>query len=307
MITLLLTKQIIQLFLIMFLGFMIVRMNLLKSTDSKTLSVLTVYIITPCTILNAFQIEYTPEIAKNFLLAIGSAIIIHILLYVLQRVLDPILHLKNVEKASLMFSNAGNLIIPLVTAILGEEWVIYASAFMVVQLFILWTYGKSLMEGKRSMDLKSILKNINLITCVIGLALFIFHIQLPEVIRGTVKSLGSAIGPVAMLMLGMVLAGVDIKSMVKGKRIWVISFVKMIVSPLIVLLIMKYSGLSALSAEGATILFISLMATMTPSATTITQMALLYGQEVDYASGINTITTLMCIVTMPLMAMIYYL
>ena len=70
---------------------------------------------------------------------------------------------------------------------------------------------------------------------------------------------------------------------------------------------MKYSGLASLSPQGQTVLYISLMATMTPTATTVTQMAQLYDQDVQYATAINTITTLMCIATMPLITMLYYL
>ena len=103
------------------------------------------------------------------------------------------------------------------------------------------------------------------------------------------------------------MAGLDIKTMAKDKRVWLISFVKMIVTPLIVVLIMKYSGYARLSAQGETIVFISLLATMTPTATTITQMAQLYEQNVGQATAINTITTLMCIATMPLLTMIYFM
>ena len=56
---------------------------------------------------------------------------------------------------------------------------------------------------------------------------------------------------------------------------------------------------------GQTILLITLLATITPSASTITQMAQVYGKGADYASAINVATTLLCIVTMPLMVMVY--
>ena len=307
MVAYLLGQQIIQLFLMMFCGFLLVRLNVLKASDSKTLSVLVVYLICPCTILNAFQIEYTPEAAANFMLAVGSAVVIHILLFVIVYALSTVFHFTSIEKASMIYSNAGNLIIPLVTAILGEEWVLYASAFMVVQLFILWTQGKSMVEGKKGSDLKAIVTNVNLIACVIGLVLFLLHIQLPSLLKSTVKTLGSTVGPVSMIMLGMILAGTDILSMAKGKRIWVITFLKMIAVPAAVLLIMKFSGLAKLTPQGQTILYISLLATMTPSATTVTQMAQLYDRDVSYATAINTITTLVCIATMPLMTMLYYL
>lgn len=307
MISLLLTKQIIQLFLMMLCGYLLVRAGLLRASDSKVLSILIVYIICPCTILNAFQISFTPETADNFMLSFAAAAGIHALLFAIVYLLNNIFHFTGIEKASLIYSNAGNLIIPLVTAVLGEEWVIYASAFMVVQLFIIWTHGKSLVEGKWAMDMKSILTNVNLIACLIGLFLFLTHLQLPGILRDTVKSLGSAIGPVSMMMLGMILAGVNLAEMIKGKRIWLITFLKMVAIPALVILIMKFSGLAALSPDGETILFISLMATMTPSATTVTQMAQLYDKEVSYATAINTVTTLVCLVTMPLLTMLYYL
>ena len=307
MTAILLGQQIVQLFLIMFLGYLIVKAGLLSSKDSKSLSILIVYIICPCTILNAFQIEYSAETAGNFLLAVASAVIIHIVVFLFTYILDRFFHFTSVEKASVIYSNAGNLIIPLVTALLGEDWVLYASAFMVVQLFIIWTHGKSLIEGKRGADMKAILTNVNLMASALGLIMFLLHIKLPALVGNTVRSLGSTVGPLSMLMLGMILAGVDIGAMVRKKRIWTVSLVRMVVMPALVLTVMKFSGLAKLSPEGTTILFISLMATMTPSATTVTQMAQLYDNDVDTATGINTITTLMCIATMPLMTMLYYL
>lgn len=307
MITLLLTKQIVQLFLMMFCGYLLVKAGVLKASDSKVLSIMIVYVICPCTILNAFQIEFTAETAGNFILSFAAAGIIHAMLFAIVYLLSNVFHFTSIEKASLIYSNAGNLIIPLVTAVLGEEWVIYASGFMVVQLFIIWTHGKSLVEGKKSFDMKSILTNVNLIACCIGLLLFLLHLQLPSLLKDTVRSLGSTIGPISMMMLGMILAGLNIAEMVKGSRIWLITFLKMVAIPAVIVLIMKFSGLAGMTADGQTILFISLLATMTPSATTVTQMAQLYDREVSYATAINTITTLACLVTMPLLTMLYYL
>ena len=176
-------------------------------------------------------------------MAILSGLMIHVLLFVIVYSLSRVFRFTNVEKASLIYSNAGNLIIPLVTAILGEEWVIYASAFMVVQQFIIWTHGKSLIQGKTGADFKAILLNVNLIACVAGMIMFLLHLHLPSLLGGTVKSMASVIGPVSMIMIGMILAGTDLKSIVKGKRIWIIAVLKMIIIPMIILVIMKYSGL----------------------------------------------------------------
>lgn len=64
-ISILLAQQIAQLFLILIMGYAVVKAGLLKASDSKVLSVVMVYLVTPCVIINAFQINDTPEIRKG--------------------------------------------------------------------------------------------------------------------------------------------------------------------------------------------------------------------------------------------------
>ena len=59
-IALLLAREIAQLFLILLAGFVLVRAGLLRAADSKVLSVILVYLVIPCVIVDAFQIEDTP-------------------------------------------------------------------------------------------------------------------------------------------------------------------------------------------------------------------------------------------------------
>jgi predicted permease len=79
----------------------------------------------------------------------------------------------------------------------------------------------------------------------------------------------------------------------------------MIVCPAMVVLLLKFSGMATLLPDGKMILLISLLATITPSASTIAQMAQIYGKNGEYASVINVVTTIICIVTMPLMVWLY--
>lgn len=89
--------------------------------------------------------------SRWFLLALFAAVIIHLLLFLICGILGKFLNLTSVEKASLIYSNAGNLIIPLVTSVLGSEWVIYSSGFMCVQTLLLWTHAQSIMQGKQNL------------------------------------------------------------------------------------------------------------------------------------------------------------
>ena len=284
MISLILAEKIFSLFLIMFMGYAVV--------------------ISPCVIISAFQVQYTPDVLHGLLLALAAAVLLHVGIIVVVNLLGHALHLDAVEKASMIYSNAGNLIIPIVTAVLGKEWVIYSSAFLSVQLFLLWSHAKSMLCGEKSFELKKVLTNINILA---GAALFLLHIQLPAVIEDSLDMVGSAIGPISMIILGMLMAGMTFKKILGYRRLWLVTALRLVGIPLAAVALLKLSGLAHLVPDGQTILLVSLLATCTPSASTITQMAQIYGKDADYASAINVVTTLLCIFTMPLMVALYQL
>jgi len=304
-VTMLLIEQILALFLIMACGLILVKVGLVKATDSKILSMILVYIVCPCTMINAFQIDFTPEVRDGFILAIVAGVAVSAILFVVNLIYAKIFKLDPVEKCSILYSNAGNLVIPLVTAVLGAEWVIFASAFMCVQLTMLWTHGNSVMQGKGGFQWKKILLNPNVIAIVIGLILFFAKIELPSLIGTTLSSIASLIGPLNMIMLGMLMAAVKWKEVFSSNRIYIVTFLKMIVSPLIILVFLKFSGLASFVPDGKTILLITLLAIITPSASTVTQQAQLHNQNPTYASAINVFTTVVGIVTMPIMIALY--
>lgn len=305
MIGLILAKKIASLFFIMLLGWLMVRLKLLKTEDSRVLSLISLYLVMPCVIISAFQVEFTKEVLSGLMLSFGAAVLLHIGLIVLVEVLGRPLHLDPVEKGSLIYSNAGNLIIPIVTSILGPEWVIYTSGFLSVQLILLWSHGKGMICGDKGFDLKKLLTNVNMIAIVIGLVLFALRIQLPGLLEDAVDSVSAMVGPLAMLILGMLIASMDLRRLLGYRRLWWITLLRLGVLPVLCLCLLKYSGLASLAPDGRTILLISLLATATPSASTITQMAQVYGKDADYASAINVATTLLCIVSMPLVVALY--
>ena len=72
MIAIALSQQIAALFLMMAAGFILVKVGVVKSEDSKPISTVIVYLIVPAVLIHAFQIEYTPEIRDGFLLSLGT-------------------------------------------------------------------------------------------------------------------------------------------------------------------------------------------------------------------------------------------
>ena len=286
-------------------GFVIVKAKLARPEDSRMLSILCIYLIMPCAVIKAFQIELTPAIRNGFLVAVAAAFLIHFCLIALDQVIKRVFRLDAVERDSIVYSNAGNLIIPLVTTLLGEEWVIYASAFICVQLFFVWTHGFSIMSGQRQLQIKKLLTNVNLIAVVLGLVLMLLHVRLPEVLMNAVSSVAGTVGPISMIMIGMILAGVRFRDVLTDSRVYLTSLLKMILTPGLILLILWVSRLYTLVPDGRTILLISFLAVITPPAATVTQMAQLCRNRPDHASAINALSTVLCVGTMPLMVWLF--
>lgn len=304
-ISILLMEQITELFLMIFMGFLIVKTGLLKDDDSKVLSKIVLYLIIPCVIINAFQVDYTMDTVKGLLIALAASVMLQIILLIIISAFGKLLHLNEVEIASVYYSNSGNLIVPIVTFILGQEWVLYGCVFMSVQLVFLWTHCKKILSRETSYDWKKIILNINMISIFIGVILFFTRIRLPEIIGNTLSAVGSMIGPASMFVTGMLFAGMNLKQIFANKRVYFISFLRLIAVPLFSLILLKISHLASLSADGNQIMLIVFLAVITPSASTVTQMCQVYGNDSRYASAINVVTTLFSIITMPLMVMLF--
>ena len=304
-ISFLLFKQIAQFFIMIIMGYTLVKLKIVKSEDSKVLSMVCLYLIMPCVIINSFLIEFTPEKLKGLGLAVGVAIVIHFVAWVFIRILGKVLNFNPVEKASVMYSNAANMVIPVVMSVLGDEWVLYSSAFVSVQLVLLWTHCKSMLSNEKGFELKKIYTNIDLIAIFIGILLFITKIHIPSVLQGTLKSVGGTVAPISMIITGMIMAGAELKKVFSNGRIYLVLFFRMIFFPFIVFMIIYFTGITKVIDNGAMILLVTFIATITPTASSITQMAQVYGNNEQYAGAINIMTTIVSIVTMPIMVALY--
>ena len=180
--SILLVQQIAAMFLTMAVGYAIVKIGLFTVENSKVISNVVVYICSPCVVIDSFQIELTPDKIRGLLLSIAASVAVHILMLAGIRLAEKPLHFNGIEKASIIYSNSGYLIIPLVAAVLGSEWVFYTTAYIIVQTILVWTHGISVVNQQQTKDYRQIFLNPNLIAIVIGILLFVMEIRLPVVI-----------------------------------------------------------------------------------------------------------------------------
>jgi predicted permease len=307
MLSLVLAQKILSLFVIMAMGFALVKSGVLKPQDSRAVSLVSLYVISPCMLLSAFQIDRTPEVTQGFLTALAGGFAVQLLYLLLSAVFGRLLRLDAVEKTSALYSNCGNLIVPLVVMVLGQDMVIYCTAYLAFQTVLMWSHGLSLMRGKRSFSLRDMLLRVNMLAVYAGLIMFFTGLRFPNVIQVAVDSVGSMVGPSAMLVTGMIMGGIDFKSLLGYRRLPIPVLLRLVVFPLAALALLKFSPLAALAPNGAEVLLVVLLAAAAPSASTMNQMAQIYDHDAGYASAINVVTFLLCIVTMPFIVALYQL
>ncbi len=203
-----------------------------------------------------------------------------------------------------MYSNAGNLIIPIVSFVLGNEWIVFSTAFLSVQLLFLWSHGIRLFSSNEKFDIKKVLFNVNIIAIAIGLVIMLFGWRLPTFVKDITFSFGDMLGTVGMLIAGILAANIDFKKILTDKRMYRVIFVRMVVCPVIILCVLKLLSLIPV-IDGEKILLISFLASITPAAATVMQFAQINNNDAEYATAINIFTTIVCVLTMQLFVMLF--
>lgn len=247
----------------------------------------------------------TDELKDGLVLAFLTAFLINIAYVFIISLCSKIFHFSAVEKLSIIYPNCGNFTVPLVAAMLGNEWVIYGIANVIVQHFFVWSYGVSVIRGEKHINIKRVATNTSIIAFMIGSALFFLHIPMPSMAADLIDTLSGMMGPYAMLTVGMPLAGMNLKDILHNPRLCLVSAFRLLVFPLMTLVMLKYTGLASLAENGENILLIVLLAASAPAASVVTSLSLVCDSDAAYAGVINVVTTLLCIITMPGVAVLY--
>lgn len=300
----LIIKQILSMFLMIAVGILLLRAHIVGKEAGKGLSRIVVYVILPCTIINAFQIEYTDTVAKGMALAFVVAFICNMLLILFPYALRC-LHLSSVEQASVSYPNCGEILIPLVAGVLSKDMQVYCCAFLVIQIFFLFTHGMILLSKKEKVRPAELLKNPNIIAILTGMVLFFGNIKLPEVAGSVINSFSAMIAPACMLVIGIAIGDCDWRMIVECKRSYLVCFIRLIVCPLFFLLLFKVTGIAEVFDGAKDILLIVFMATASSVAATVSNLAQNFDNDAVEAGIINVMSVVFMIVTLPAAVILY--
>ena len=194
-----------------------------------------------------------------------------------------------------IFSNNGFMAIPLLQALLGSQGVFLGSASIVTATVLAWTYGVSMLRGNRQVNFYRILMNPGTLALFGGILLFCSPWKLPGPIFQAVDYLGSLNTPLAMLVLGVYLSQAKVFSCLKDKTVYILSFLKLIVAPLLSMAVLYFLG-----AE-RTVAMALVIGIAAPSGVISAMMAQMFDTDYLFSTRIVAVTTLLSAITMPLL------
>ncbi|MCC8067085.1 MAG: AEC family transporter [Clostridiales bacterium] len=293
-IVLLLLKQSLIMFVYLLIGYLLYKKKLVSKQGSADMGRMLLYVIMPVAILKSYIREFSMELLEGLVVSFVLALLSLILSVVVSRLLFR--KEEGVERFGAAFSNAGFIGIPLVQMALGTEAVFYVASFVAILNILQWTYGILVMTGDRSViSLRKISTNPIVISFLAGLLLFFAPITLPDMLTDIIGTLSSMNGPVAMIVLGVYLAQVPLKSLFTDKLVYKCTLVRLLLIPALTIVLMFL-----VPAEYQTIKLTVLIAASAPVGSNVAIFAQLYGQDYTRAVKEVCLSTLLCIITLPL-------
>lgn len=292
-------SQVMTLFIMIAAGYIVTKVGMINENGSKQITDFLLGIVTPCMIINAFLDNFDRSMIAPLLYSVLLSVIAHVVGIAISMMLfrkQP-KEDKGVLRFGTTYSNCGFMGLALIEAVIGKEGLIYGAVYVAVFNMISWTHGVSIISGGGGINLKKILFNPGTIGIIIALPLVLLNVTLPAPVDNAIGLFAGLNAPLAMVVIGSHLAQTDLKTSLKDKRLYEISFVRLLLVPLVTLLCVIFIPFDV-TMKRTIILSVS-----APVAASCTLLASKYGGNFQLASGSVAITTLFSCITMPVVHM----
>lgn len=201
-------NSVISLFIMILVGVYSSKKKIITPAMNKGLTDILIKIALPFMILTSFMFTFDDNIKSNIIKTLFYSLAAYIIVIFISYLL--LIPVKGDKKTILhfanVFTNTGYVGFPILFSIYGPEGVIYGSIFNMFFVIFVWTYGLLLFKGKlEKEDLRNEVKNIilnpSIIAVFLGIIILVFNIQLPQALFSSMNSIGSMTGPLSMIIL----------------------------------------------------------------------------------------------------------
>lgn len=290
-------SQIFILFIIMFIGIAAKRAKIINDGVEASISTLLMKIALPSLVLTSTNFETSTEVFSNMisilLITVASYLLTILLCTLIAKGLRYDKKNANVFISLIVFANVGFMGYPVARAFFGEIGVFYTTVANLVFTFFLWTYGILLFNRKEKLNLGKLF-NIGTVSTCIAIFMFLLQLKLPYPIYTALELTGKMTTPLAMILVGSLIAEIDIIKLVSNKKVYLVSAIRLLLLPAATAYILKF-----LSFSEMVISICTLMAAM-PSGATNAIFANQFDSKPLFASTGVFVTTLLSIITLPL-------
>ena len=296
-------QQVLVLFILIAVGFVCGKKGVITEHASKVMTDIVLYVVTPCVMVTAFQRDFSMETLGNIGIAaltagviIGASIVLCRLVFRSKDVSR-----KKVLQFAVIFSNCGFMSLPLQKQLLGDDGWFFGSIFVAMFNIIVWTYGLVDMSGdKKQLSIKKIALNPGIIGAVAAIILFVLPFQLPPIIAQPITHLSALNTPVPMLIIGYYLSKANFRKAFTDGGAYLASLFRLIIIPFAAAFAMLALHLDKTMVIAFTI------ASAAPTAATTTMFAAKFNRDVELSVSVVTLTTVLSLVTMPLIVSIIW-
>lgn len=296
------------LFLLIVVGYIAGKANIITESGQKELSNLVLKITMPATIILALQLEYTKERFNTSLRIMLIVMLAYIGMIILSKLISKIYKVtegqRDVIRVASILPNTSFMGYPIVLSILGKEALFFAvlGAGLIFEV-VAWTYGLYTISKSTGVDFKkNVVKNIllspGILSIIIGFILFIFSIKIPEPLNTTMGLLSQATSPLAMIVVGILLSRSNIKECLISGRLYIMASIRLLVFPLLIFFTLNILGFSGME------IVIPVVMLAMPTAAYVAMFSANVGNDANLASQIVFISSLLSLITIPVMVLL---
>ncbi len=294
-------NEILILFLIIFVGYLLRKNNQISRELDKGLSNLLFKLTLPALIIISMNVTITTELIYNTKLIIITTISVYIFLLIIGNITTGLNIIPNNEKNifvfMIIFGNVGYMGYPVLGAIYPDYGIYYALFNNITFNVLLWTYGVYLFTVNKGQKYKiqwKYLLNNGVIAMFIGFVLLLTDLQLPTIIIGALEQIGNMTFPLSMLIIGSSLAGINFKNFTGDFVLILLTIVKLLLIPIAVFLILNMFDLPS------TVINITVILSAMPCAANSVVFAEKFERNQNFAARGVFITTFLSLFTIPL-------
>ena len=200
---------------------------------------------------------------------------------------------------ALMFGNVGFIGYPIVGAIFGHQAIFYAAILNVVNTLAVFTIGVMLVNGgqRRMLFQPKILISSPMVAAYLAILIVTLGIDnIPDVVSQPITMIGNITVPGALLIIGSSMSRLSWRTMLGSRVVYVTTAFRLLILPLIIYVLFRAVGFDPMVVDLNTIIIAM------PVATYGTILCLRYGKDSTLITEITFISTLLSVLTIPLVA-----